>query len=86
MQLMIQSTDVVAMIDGVPRRLWRGLLSPEIEVEVWVHKIGISDPHAQAVFDRLLPPLPEMMGEPPPATGKSRPTLDLSDSQIRRIS
>lgn len=54
MRLMIERTDVLIAIDGVPCRLWKGTTEDGAPLDVFVHLIGADDTNAQAACDREL--------------------------------
>lgn len=65
MQLLIESTDKVTTMDGVPVRLWLGTMESGLEVKVFVHRIAVHKSQDCAQFDK------ELAEQLPPATAVS---------------
>ncbi len=60
MRLVIESTDVYTVMDGIPARLWQGRTPGGHPVHVFVARMGTDCPDAQAElgpeFEELDPP------------------------------
>ncbi len=54
MKIMIESTDVITTIDGVPVRLWRGQTESGIAVRAFIHRIQPADMSDHEEFEREL--------------------------------
>jgi hypothetical protein len=54
MEIMITATDQITTIDGVPVRLWEGVLPSGVRCKVFVHRIAVSNREDQSEFDREL--------------------------------
>jgi hypothetical protein len=66
MTLLIESTDVVTAVDGVPVRLWLGRTPDGVPCKVYVRLIAVAHELDSTAFDRGLvqvePPRPEPAG------------------------
>jgi hypothetical protein len=59
MRIMIESTDALTTIDGVPVRLWEGTTEDGIPCKVFVHRIAVHNEQDASTFDvRLQEQLP----------------------------
>jgi hypothetical protein len=60
MEIMIESTDQLTMIDGVAVRYWEGVTANGVRCKVFVHRIAVLKSEDYEQFDRelkeLLPP------------------------------
>lgn len=54
MKLMIESTDQLTHIDGVPVRLWEGATEDGIPCKVFIHLIAVANDEDSSAFDRAL--------------------------------
>lgn len=54
MRLMIESTDALTSLDGVPVRLWEGTTEDGIPCKVFIHRIAVANEQDASTFDRQL--------------------------------
>jgi hypothetical protein len=54
MQLLIESTDQLTTIDGVPVRVWKGRTDDNVECKVFIHRIAVHKSQDQALFQAVL--------------------------------
>lgn len=61
MKIMIEATDQITNIEGVPVRHWRGTTEAGVECDVFVHRIAAHKDADTSAFDR------ELQAQLPPA-------------------
>lgn len=54
MKLMIESTDQLTHIDGVPVRVWEGATEDGVPCKVFVHRIAVHNDEDSSAFDHAL--------------------------------
>lgn len=54
MKLMIEATDQLTEIDGVPARVWNGTTEGGVECKVFVHRIAVHESADASQFEREL--------------------------------
>jgi hypothetical protein len=54
MQILIDSTDQLTTVDGVPVRAWKGTTDDGVECMVFVHRIAVHKSQDQARFQAVL--------------------------------
>lgn len=54
MQLLLEKTDILTTIDGVPVRLWKGTTDTGLQVSVFVHRIVVEQNMGQLQLEREL--------------------------------
>lgn len=59
MKILIESTDKLTTMDGVPVRVWRGVTEGGAPCFVFVHRIGVPADQDQAAFERDLKSMAE---------------------------
>ena len=61
MKIVIEATDKLTELDGVPVRLWEGVTDRGVPCKVFVHRIAVHDSEDQTAFrqelQEKLPPL-----------------------------
>lgn len=70
LQLLIEPTDELTRLDGVPVRRWTGTGPNDGRFDVWVHRVGSDDPRALDYMEACLVP------QPPPKSVDGRAGRD----------
>ncbi len=58
MEILIESTPVVRVINGARCRVWKGHTAEGVECEVFVLGIGVAEHQDQAAFEEMLASIP----------------------------
>lgn len=86
LRMMIESTDELTRIDGVPVRRCKGVTEAGIECEVFVHRIAANKRQDLAEFDReLQEQLPPGRHVPLSAILKARPSVKITIEEIDEL-
>jgi hypothetical protein len=54
MKIIIESTDAITQIDGVPVRLWEGTTEDGVPCKVFIHRIAVANEQDATVFEKEL--------------------------------